>query len=99
MKNYIRQTPRKIDLPKTRNKQIFDIDKIKKVDQLQFEDIISGIYMRAIYTHWIDNKPMFLMETKIDNIWKCDDVYIQGFSSVRGIINKYDLKQIKLTLK
>ena len=58
------------------------VDNIKRIDQLDFDDIIQGNNYEVTYTHWSDNKPMFLLgDLRLEKPYY-KGIYLIGFSNM-----------------
>ena len=64
-----------------------------KIKNLPFDSIIRGRNVGGIYTHWVDDEPMFLMQSLIDGKWEDLDYYCVGVTSFSKTIKAGDSKK------
>ena len=60
-----------------------NIDDVKSLSKLKFDDDIIGGNINASYTHWEESHPMFLIGIIKDNVINYDGTYIKGLENLR----------------
>ena len=61
-----------------------------KIRNLPFDSIIRGKVVGGTFTHWVDGKPMFLMQSLTDGKWKQLNFYCVGVKSFSKTIKDGD---------